>query len=165
MEELLNYIEQTDPVRAELAYKDCLSSEVEKRKHISNLLTGACTTLSEIRQEAFTDSLFKILTDSFKNKLEKILKGYNVFINNNNGYTFDSLEYESYTLLDYKEKDKIIFPLDSMKDVRFIKWENGSHWYAKIGNIDIIDEYGNQKWNTKKEAEKAVKEFLENNKI
>ena len=34
-------------------------------------------------------------------------------------------------------------------------------WYAKIGKRDVYDSEGNMKWDTKDEAEKAAKWFLE----
>lgn len=49
-----------------------------------------------------------------------------------------------------------------------MKWDmpglkiKGTHWYAKIGNMDIKDEKGNMKWDTKEEAEKAAWKFVEN---
>lgn len=46
------------------------------------------------------------------------------------------------------------------KEVRYLQWPNGKHWYAKIGNDDVVDAQGNQKWSTKKEAEKAAEWFL-----
>ena len=44
-------------------------------------------------------------------------------------------------------------------DCRFIQWPEGRHWYAKCGNIDIVDKYGNQKWSDKSYAQKIAKEW------
>ena len=46
------------------------------------------------------------------------------------------------------------------KDIRYIQWKDGSHWYAKIGKYDVVDENGNQKWNTRNEAINAAYSFL-----
>ena len=35
------------------------------------------------------------------------------------------------------------------------------HWYAKIGNMDVRDEAGNMKWDTKEEAVKAAEWFCQ----
>ena len=48
------------------------------------------------------------------------------------------------------------------QDVRLISWKDGFHIYAKVGNDDVVDECGNQKWSTRKEAEEAAKWFIEN---
>lgn len=42
-------------------------------------------------------------------------------------------------------------------DCRFIQWPDGRHWYAKCGNIDIVDRYGRQKWSDKSYAQKIAK--------
>lgn len=53
------------------------------------------------------------------------------------------------------------FKKPSLDDVRFIQWDGGKHWYAKVNKEDIVDEFGRQKWNTKDEAEKAAKWYIE----
>lgn len=51
-----------------------------------------------------------------------------------------------------------------MKDVRYMQWNihgnKGTHWYAKIGNLDIKDKDGNMKWDTKPEAENAARWYI-----
>lgn len=52
-----------------------------------------------------------------------------------------------------------------LDDVRYMQWNTlgirGTHWYAKIGNRDIVDDNGNMKWDTKQQAEQAAIKFLE----
>ena len=52
-----------------------------------------------------------------------------------------------------------VWPNQNNKKVTYSRWPKGRHWYAKVGNEDVIDSEGNQKWNTKKEAQKAVRDF------
>ena len=64
------------------------------------------------------------------------------------------------------ERDVLTFPDEdkpTMDDVRFIVWAGGEHFYAKIGKLDVVDEQGNQKWNTKREAEAAARWYIEKN--
>ena len=56
-----------------------------------------------------------------------------------------------------------IWPNQTSTKVAYSKWPKGTHWYAKVGNDDVVDEQGNQKWYTKKDAQKAVKFFKANN--
>jgi hypothetical protein len=45
-------------------------------------------------------------------------------------------------------KEELEFPYEyNFEDVRFIQWPGGRHWYAKLGNIDIVDKYEYQKMN------------------
>ena len=58
------------------------------------------------------------------------------------------------------EKDSLEYPDEhelSPNDARYIQWSGGTHWYVKIGVHDVVDKHGNQKWNTKSEAEEATK--------
>lgn len=62
-------------------------------------------------------------------------------------------------------KDTMVYPDDeemTVKDARYIQWDNGIHWYAKVGKFDVVDKDNNQKWNTKKEAQEATKWFIAN---
>lgn len=70
------------------------------------------------------------------------------------------------TVIEEKYSDILTFPDEekpSIDDVRFIQWNGGEHWYAKIGKLDVVDVDNNQKWNTKEEAEKAAKWWIEKN--
>lgn len=61
--------------------------------------------------------------------------------------------------------DSIVFPdIDrpSIEDVKFMVWDGGKHWYAKIGKMDVVVD-GQQKWNTKNDAIEASKKFIEAN--
>lgn len=69
------------------------------------------------------------------------------------------------TIYDEVYKDSIVFPdIDrpTIEDVNFMQWDGGKHWYAKIGKIDVVVN-GEQKWNTKDEAIKAAKKFINEN--
>jgi len=65
------------------------------------------------------------------------------------------------------ERDELIFPTRetdekySEKDISVSQWTYGNHYYAKIGKWDVVDEEGNTKWNTKQEAQRQAKIFLE----
>lgn len=69
-------------------------------------------------------------------------------------------------IVEEKEMNTLTFPDEveyNLDDVRYIQWDGGTHYYAKIGRLDICDKNGNYKWNTKDEAVKAAKWWIENN--
>ncbi len=105
-------------------------------------------------------SAMKQETELYHNRLRDVLQGREIYLSE--GLTVFMLT-EGYTeIVEHYYSDVLAFPHEkyTLDDVRFIMWEGGKHWYAKIGNIDIVDSNGNQKWNTKAEAEKAAKEYL-----
>jgi hypothetical protein len=50
------------------------------------------------------------------------------------------------------------------ENIRVIKWDGGTHFYVKVGRDDVVDENGNQKWNTYMEAYKAALAYIKRNK-
>jgi len=57
-------------------------------------------------------------------------------------------------------RDSLVFPEFTKDDIKVTKWPNGKHWYAKIGNEDVVNEDGNMKWNTYKRAYAMAEKFL-----
>ena len=79
-------------------------------------------------------------------------------------YFMDSLPYYCAnvqpTYEDEVWKKTLEYPYEyQYDDCRFIQWPNGRHWYAKCGDIDIVDKYGNQKWSDKSYAQQIAKEW------
>ena len=55
---------------------------------------------------------------------------------------------------------RLMIRLYTINDIRYIQWKDGSHWYAKIGKYDVVDENGNQKWDKYNDAINAAEKFL-----
>lgn len=69
----------------------------------------------------------------------------------------------SFNIQEYKILDSLQYPIiGKMNEVRFIQWPNGKHWYCKIGNEDIVDKNGNQKWDDRSSAYNAAQWYLAN---
>jgi len=98
--------------------------------------------------------------------LDTLLEGYfNIFLRegrfvvspNNAFRNIDS----SFKILNKIEREELIFPITSEKDIRILKWNNGIHYYAKIGNQDVIWNR-KQKWNSHEEAYACANFYLNN---
>lgn len=99
-----------------------------------------------------------ILSDEMLSPLVRYyLNGRIPIVNKNGGYCFLDDEIE---VLEKLEKSEMIWPDDNRYGIRILKWPEGKHYYAKVGNKDVFDDDGNMKWNTKKQAEKWAKKFL-----
>ena len=80
--------------------------------------------------------------------------------------TIKRLKEENRKLKDEVWKDELIYPFEyNYDEVRFIQWPDGKHWYAKIGKIDICDQWGNYKWSDKYYAMEIAKKWCKDNQL
>ena len=113
---------------------------------------------------ALFDTANELLLTAIKGRLKTIDKGEAVYLEDGVrqfGYTSKNPHFE---IAETYYSDKLEYPdfkKPSLDDVRFIQWDGGKHWYAKVNKEDIVDEFGRQKWNTKSEAENAAKWYIE----
>lgn len=47
----------------------------------------------------------------------------------------------------------------TLDDIKVKRWEGGAHWYAKVGNMDVVID-GEQKWGAKWKAQEMAERFL-----
>lgn len=128
--------------------------------HYTTQWGSLIATLSDATEQPSIVRIMKEETELYYNRMKDINEGREIYLSEGlsvfmltEGYTEIKEHYYSNTLSFPTEK----YTLD---DVRYIQWDGGRHWYAKIGKLDIVDSNGNQKWNTKAEAEKAAKEYF-----
>lgn len=141
------------------------------KAHAENRYIGHYTTMWGSMIEMMTAAcqvspnalkLIKIENDMYNQRLRDIENGTEIYLSE--GLTCFMLT-EGYTeIVEHYYSDTLSFPTHkyTIADVRFIKWNGGEHWYAKLGTVDIVDDMGNQKWNTREEAEKAAEEYIKN---
>lgn len=117
-------------------------------------------TLTTATEQPSIVRIMKEETELYYNRMRDINAGREIYLSE--GLTVFMLT-EGYTeIREHYYSDTLSFPTEkyTLDDVRYIQWDGGRHWYAKIGKLDIVDSNGNQKWNTKSEAEKAAKEYF-----
>lgn len=91
----------------------------------------------------------RVLTDQLKD----IMDGKKLVINKSGGY-FPIKPDQKYEVV------AICNDNYTEADIKTNKWWGGSHYYAKIGNVDVIDDFGNVKWNTEKRAREVALKFM-----
>jgi len=130
-----------------------------------NIRTGHFTN----RDESIIDTILsfddtrKTLLDDCKH-LDNLLRGYihafqiygHIIISPNNAFRMMD---DTFKILQRVERKAMVFPISSIRDIRIIKWPNGTHYYAKIGNTDVFYK-GKQKWDSKREAMRNAKAFF-----
>jgi hypothetical protein len=120
----------------------------------------------EVYQTAMGDdlvfSMLKVENEAMSNRLRAFREGRNIYLNHS--IQVAMVDSRFVDIVDTVERDVLTFPDEdkpTIDDVKILVWDGGTHYYAKIGKLDIVDEKGNQKWNTKKEAEDAAKWYIE----
>lgn len=138
--------------------------------HATNEVASSIETITVLKgferssPFALFDTANELLLTAIKDRLKDIDKGEAVYLEDGVrqfGYSSNNPHFE---IIERYYSDKLEYPdfkKPTLDDVRFIQWDGGKHWYAKVNKEDITDEIGRQKWNTKGEAEKAAKWYIE----
>jgi hypothetical protein len=120
----------------------------------------------EPRPLSMFETTNQMLLDAYKTRIETLMKYGECYLAN--GVQQFGYSEEYYEICEQRFSDEFVFPtqrLATIDDVRIIQWPGGLHFYAKVGNVDIVDSRGNQKWDTEEEAKKEAAKFIFLNKI
>ena len=95
---------------------------------------------------------------TYRDRCKYILDGKPLLL----GDAFSYMLSDGFEIIKEVETDNLDFNVAGYTedDIRIIKWPNGTHFYAKIGNIDVCDDDGNYKWNYESYAKRAAKNML-----
>ena len=138
--------------------------------HPTNEVASSIEAITEIKGYkrssplALFNTANELLLTAIKGRLKDIDKGEAVYLEDGVRQFGYSSKNQHFEIVERYYSDKLEYPdfkKPTLDDVRFIQWDGGEHWYAKINKEDMTDEIGRQKWNTKGEAEKAAKWYIE----
>lgn len=135
-----------------------------KNGHCINDFETAVETWTTSTGEGLFSSMAYIEREALKNRLQSYRDGRRIYLNH--GLQVVTVDSRFCDIVNTTERDVLTFPDEdkpTMNDVRYIIWEGGQHIYAKIGKFDVVDEKGNQKWNTRAEAEAAARLYIDRN--
>jgi hypothetical protein len=129
-------------------------------RYVPHMTTYWCShvkTLMDINGSSFIEQSTKLENQVFQGKLKQLFNGKTLYLREFGSYMVDS---DSHVITNKIVTDKMVYPEYSEKDITIKQWSGGTHYYAKIGNMDVVDEDGNQKWDTYDEAyQKALEEL------
>jgi len=128
--------------------------------HDSTLLTSIAEffSINDIEPLSLDEILLrsKILYGRvLSDQLKDICNGCSLAINDKGGYFPIKITDHIYIVSSNDIKEFTV------KDIKISRWANGRHFYAKVGNIDVVDSDGNVKWNTHYAAKRESNRFLE----
>ena len=133
------------------------SQDADSGKHVphaTDAITIGTEMLTNISGQGVLYSQAKMM-GSYLNEQDRLaLSGKRIAINPINKVSY-------FNLSDSAEIEIISQSVEYTKDdIKVYKWETGSHYYAKIGLMDVVVD-GEQKWNARWVAQKKAEEFLE----
>lgn len=104
------------------------------------------------------DGFEKVTNDYINSKFKAIQDGNTI-------YVYEGCQWfilpDNCEIVETIESDILEYPNQyTEKDIRIIKYENGKHYYAKIGMIEVVDDDGSRKWNTYKYAYDIAIDYL-----
>lgn len=114
---------------------------------------AALATMAGIRGTSLADSLVKLNSNLYEGMVRTLEHAGRIFINSNGGYFGFK---KSLKIEDTRCVFAYILPSEN---IRVTQWPNGKHYYAKVGDQDVVID-GIQKWNTFEEARAAADFFL-----
>lgn len=128
------------------------------RAHPETDWNAAVTLLAGVKGLSWFEAAHELENKTYNDRIKHFGKSP-MYLSNGLAYSTPKEE------PDYQDEqwlDEIMYPISEFDPnrVRYIQWPGGKHWYAKIDNYDVVDQHGNQKWNTQEEAEKAVRRWL-----
>lgn len=127
--------------------------------HDSTLFTSVAEffNVNDIEPFSLDEKLIRSKTlhgQILSDQLKDICNGYSLAINTKGGY-FPIKPSDQIEIISSNEIKKF-----TTKDIKISRWPNGKHFYAKVGNIDVVDSGGNVKWNTHYAAQMAAERFM-----
>lgn len=129
------------------------------KNHSSSVWRNAVELTMDLKGQNWIESACSLEKKTYEDRIKMFNKGRAIYLRDDLTY-YCAVEQPKYEDEVYKEK--LEYPYEyKFEDVRFIQWPGGKHWYAKIGNIDIVSEYGNQKWNDKYYAMEVAKKWCQ----
>lgn len=110
---------------------------------------------------SITEAMSKVENEAFHTRMNTFFTNGEIFLTH--GLTVVLIDDRFFRVAETVEKETLVYPDEdkpTLQDVRFIVWDGGKHFYAKIGKLDVVDANGNQKWDTRQEAEKAAEWYI-----
>ena len=116
---------------------------LDSKNHSSSVWRNAVELEMQIKGKGWLETATSLEERTYKDRIKRFLSGKPIYLMNSLGYS-PFIEHPEYD--EEKWCETLEYPFEyNYNDVRFIQWKDGCHWYAKIGNVDICDKWGNYK--------------------
>jgi len=152
-EDVIAYFENCESKHLCQITEKCINGEEEDSKNQQYLdIRRRKTPKANLVQVLMT-----LHGDKFAKFLELLYKGHTIFVSERGSYFIST---DSTRIISVKEEKTYCW--GEKPESKIFQWRGGTHYYAKVGKIDIVDEHGEQKWDTFEAAQRAMDKFIEN---
>lgn len=151
MDDLYEYFETISAERVKEAAKDILET-AKTGNHNKTRLGGFTKLMSEHTDQGEIYTLCDIVGRVQATQIMKVAQGIKLAINLSGGYFPIPEDAEIQIMPTHKYTEK---------DIKITKFDGGKHYYATIGGVEVVDEWGDKKWNTYNYAEIIAKKYLD----
>ena len=128
------------------------------KTHFSNRYADTVNKLMTINESNFLVESTSLKNKIIKSKFSMLIKFGKIYLRQIGSYMITN---DDYSITQEVITDKLIYPEDwSNKDINITKYPNGVHYYASIGNVDVVGSGGMKKWNSYDSAMRNAKVFL-----
>lgn len=125
------------------------------KNHSTTIWRNQIESLSKIKQMTVLDASTYLQNKVLLSKLKTIHNFGSILLSDRGTYM---LLTEHYKIVDEVISHCMVYPYGDYS-IRIIQWNGGKHYYAKVGKFDVVDKYGNQKWNSRFIANEKAEEF------
>jgi hypothetical protein len=132
---------------------------LDSMNHSSSHWRNAVELEMKMKDKSWLDAATSLEERTYQDRIKTFLVGKPIYLTNGLAY-YPPIEHPKYD--EEKWSEELVYPFEyNYDEVRFLQWPDGKHWYAKIGNIDICDKYGNYKSRDKYYMMEVAKKFCE----
>ena len=117
---------------------------------------GMVKNISKEYDLSFDEAYELIKNIQFSSMLNILRKTGVIYINRVGGF---HTERENQDTTRFVHREKLEWPRYYSDDIRIKKFDDGTHYYAYIGDAQVRDTGGILKWDTEEEARKAAKKY------
>jgi hypothetical protein len=154
---LLDHNDKYMHTEIEKGVKDWFSSNGGKTDHLTTNWSSVIYSTMLSNGKNFINTSCELENKIINNKINAVNEYGTIYLRENGSYMLHTSHYE---VISFIEKDYLLYPEYSEKDIKISQWINGTHWYAKIGKMDVVSEDGTAKWNTYEEAYKEALKYF-----
>lgn len=152
--DLAKYDDEIGIPRLKTSMENAIHNDIQTKQ--DEYLTAHCKATGE----GWLHGSANVHSKCFDAKMKAIIRYGTIYVNEVGGWF---MLQEHMKILKTVEVDSFKFPdvVYSETDIKVSKFRGGRHWYAKVGDFEVKDDSGDNKWNTEKYAYSVAKKFMD----